>query len=249
MMLDLAEQIKQVLSRLIKYASIWKQPINFDKTYWTIFHRQVDPRIPNLECEGHVIQHVKKFKYLGMILDAKLSFEQHTDHIKAKIHSNLNIFKRLAYSRMLNDNSKYRLFNAFIRPHLQSLLNIYPILSPTKQKMLEGFNRKIYRSIHLWFDARNVEIENLPKYQSISKLTNAHWGKLLQTIIRTNPGVLEDFLQHKLSIVYLREYLSNPTLTEERRNIFTRGRIAKNVQNLVTDDRLSLFDHILCFES
>ena len=50
-------------------------------------------------------------------------------YIKAKIHSNLNIFKRLAYSRMLNEKTTYRLFNAFIRPHLQSLLNIYPILS------------------------------------------------------------------------------------------------------------------------
>lgn len=196
-----------------------------------------------------MIQHVKKFKYLGMFLDTKLSFKEHIGYIKGKIHSNLNIFKRLAYSRMLDDKSKYRLFNAFIRPHLQSLPNFFPILMSSKQRMIEGFNRKIFRSIHLWFDARNVEIENLPKYQSISKLTNKHWDNLTQSILHTNSNVIEDYLQHKLAILYLREVLDNPMLIKERRKIFNKGRPAKNVRKLAYGNRLSLIDHILCFNS
>jgi len=183
------------------------------------------------------------------MLDAKLSFTEHIDYIKTKIRINMNIFKRLASSRMLSDQVSYRLYNAFIRPYLQSLLNIYPILSSTKQKQLESLNRKIFRIIHRWFDARNVEIENLPKFQSISKLTYKHWDKLIITILETNPSIIEDFLQHKLSILYLNEYLSNPALSNERRKIFGRGRIRKNVRKLLTDERTSLFDHIICYHS
>jgi hypothetical protein len=126
---------------------------------------------------------------------------------------------------------------------------MHSILTSTKQKQLEGVNRKIFRIIHQWFDARNVEIENLPKYQSISKLTYKHWDKLTQTILKTNPSILEDFLQHKLSIVYLNEYLANPALTNERRKIFGRGRIRKNVRKLLFEGDMSLFDHTLCYDS
>jgi hypothetical protein len=161
----------------------------------------------------------------------------------------MNIFKQLASSDMISDQVSYQLYNAYIRPSLQSLLNIYPILTSTKQKQLETVNRKIFRIIHRWFDARNVGIENLPNYQSISKLTYKHWDKLIQTILGTNPSIIEDFLQHKLSILYINEYLSNPELTKEKRKIFGRGRIPKNVRKLLNDGRTSLFDHTICYHS
>jgi hypothetical protein len=243
----LTNQVKQVLTRLINYSIKWKQPINFKKTYWTLFNRQVAPQIPTVICEGHTIEHIKKVKYLGTILDAKLSFSAHIDYIKSKIRTNMNVFKRLVSSRMMSEEVNYRLYNAFIRPYLQSILNIYPILTKNKKNQLEGLNRKIFRKIHNWHDARNIEIENLPKYRTIGKLMTAHWDKLTCTMLATNPGVIEDFLQHKLSIVYLREYLSNSSLAEERKKIFGRGRIPKNMRKLLTEERLSLFDHVLCF--
>ena len=78
---------------------------------------------------------------------------------------------------MLSEQVNYRLYNAYIRPYLQSLLNIYPILTTNKQKQLEGLNRQAFRIIHQWHDARNIEIENLPKYRLICQLTHKHWNK------------------------------------------------------------------------
>ena len=91
---------------------------------------------------------------------------------------------------MLSEKVSYRLSNAFIRPHYQSLLNIYPILASNKQKQLEGMNRQMFRTIHRWFDAKDIEIENLPTYKSIAELVNIHWDKLTATILRTNPRVI-----------------------------------------------------------
>lgn len=88
MIIDLTINIKHVLSRLIEYSVKWKQPINFKKTQWTLFHRQVAPLIPTLVCDEFTIEHVKKFKYLETVLDTKLSFNEHLDYIKNKIHSN-----------------------------------------------------------------------------------------------------------------------------------------------------------------
>ena len=76
---------------------------------------------------------------------------------------------------MMSEEVSYRLFNAFIRPYYQSLLNIYPILTISKQKQLEAMNRKMFRTIHRWHDANNIKIDNLSKYASISELVNMHW--------------------------------------------------------------------------
>jgi hypothetical protein len=247
MMLTLAEQIKAVLKQLLEYSEKWKQEINFRKTCWILFHRQVAPRIPDIAVDGRNIDHVRTFKYLGTILDAKLSFIPHIKHVRAKIKTNLNVFKRLAASRMMSEAVRYRLFNAYIRPYYQSLLNIFPVLSTNKQEQIEALNRQIHRATHQWYDARNIEVEALDRYKSIAKLTTKHWVNLAGTILRTNPAVIADYLQHKLSIVYLKEYLTNPSLTKERRSIFGRGRIRKHITRLVEGESLSLLDYALSF--
>ena len=125
----LTNQKKEILSRLIKYAEIWKQAINFNKTYWILFQRPVKPQIPSITYNACDILHTTKIKYLGIILDACLFFSQHIDYIKRKIRTNTNIFRRLACQRMTSEAVNLKLYNAYIRPYLQILLNIYPILN------------------------------------------------------------------------------------------------------------------------
>ena len=149
---------------------------------------------------------------------------------------------------MTSEAMNLKLYNAYIRPYLQTLLNIYPILKSTQQKQLESLNRQIFRIIYQWVDARNVETENLPKYQSISQLTSKYWIKLKQTILDTNPNIVDDYLQHKLSILYLQEYMKNPTLMRERRKTFGKGRIRKTIHSLICDNRPSLFDYTFGYQ-
>lgn len=244
----LIEQIKDVIKALISYSKTWKQPINFEKTNWIIFHRQVAPKIPPyIECDGQSIFHCEKTKYLGTLIDNKLSFSSHLKLIESKIRKNSSIFKCLTSSRMLSEAVAYRLFNAYIRPYYQSLLNIYPILSKSKQSHLEAVNRQIFRTIHGWYDATNIEISHLPKYKSIDYLTQMHWTKIVRSIMKSNPSVLCDFLQHKMYLLYITEYYNNPSLLKEKREIVNKGRTSKRIQNLFHVEKFSLFDFALCF--
>lgn len=112
---------------------------------------------------------------------------------------------------MLSEEISHRIFHAFIRPHFQLLLNIFPILSNTKQQ-LEAYNRKIHRSILGWHDASNDEITSVPGYKSIATLTKLHFNKILIKIEHINPSIINDYLQHKMHLMYLREYFLNPRL-------------------------------------
>jgi hypothetical protein len=144
----LSKQVSNIINDLVSYATTRKQPLNVNKTYRTLFHRQILPKIPIIYCQNNIIERIPKFKYLGVILDARLSFNYHLDYIKSKIHKNIAVFKRLSSSRMLSKEISYRLFYAFIRPHYQSILNLYPILSRSKQHQLEALNRKIFRIVN-----------------------------------------------------------------------------------------------------
>lgn len=244
----LVDHIKEVMVSLISYASMWKQPINFQKTYWLLFHRQVAPIVPPyIDCNGHLIYQSNKIKYLGTILDNKLSFTPHISYIESKIRKNSSIFKYLISSRMLSETVSYQLYNAFIRPHYQSILNIYPILSKSKQNHLEALNRQMFRLIHYWYDALNTEIMHLPKYKSLDNLTQSHWSKITQTIIRTNPSVLSDYIQHKMYVLYMSEYYQNPALLKEKRAIVNKGRTSKKILKLLQNHKYSLFDYTLCY--
>ena len=134
-----------------------------------------------------------------------------------------------------------------IRPFYQSLLNIYPILSKSKQNHLEAVNRQLFRTIHHWYDATNIDISHLPKYKSIENLTQTHWSRLLVSIIRTNPSVLSEYLQHKVYLLFIYEYYYNPLLLKDKRTIVDRGRTSKRIQNLFENSKYSLFDYALCF--
>jgi hypothetical protein len=243
----LAEQVVHVIKDLYQYSLTWKQPLNFKKTYWTLFHRMVSPNIPVIHCDKYVIEHVSKFKYLGIFLDARLSFNCHIDYIKSKINKNISVFKRLSTTRMLSEKTSLKLYHAYIRPYFHSIFNIYPILSRTKQKQLESLNRKIFRIINRWYDATNDEIINFPTYKSIESLTRTHYTKLLTTIIHSNPAVIADFIQHKLYLLFLREYYTNPALLKEKRNIVDKGRTSNRMLLLLASCNPSLFDYVFCY--
>jgi hypothetical protein len=149
---------------------------------------------------------------------------------------------------MLSQEISYRLYYAYIRPYYQSILNIYPILPRTKQKQLEALNRRIFCTIHRWYDATNDEITNIPAYKSIELLTHMHFTKLFYTIIHTNPSIIADFIQQKLYLLFLREYFTNPVLIKEKRMIVGRGRTSNRIRQLLSSCNQSLFDRVFCVD-
>jgi len=134
-----------------------------------------------------------------------------------------------------------------LRPHYQCVLNLYPILSRSKQQQLEALNRKIFRIVNRWHDTRNIEVINLPAYKIIEHLTQIHFLKLFITIIHSNSSVIIDYIRHKVYFLFLKEYFLNPLLLKEQQKIVGRGRTSNRVQKLLSSYEPSLFDRVFCF--
>ena len=68
-----------------------------------------------LEEEGQIIEQVTEFKYLGVLLDASLSFEAHLSALTKKISSRLGVLGRVR--KFVQHRQRIMLCNALILPH------------------------------------------------------------------------------------------------------------------------------------
>ena len=48
-----------------------------------------------IRVDGHTVKRVCKAKYLGIIMDEKLTWEDHIDYISLKIKRNIEIMRRV----------------------------------------------------------------------------------------------------------------------------------------------------------
>ena len=88
----------------------------FSKKISKIFH-------PNLEFNGVAIPRLASQKHLGMILDAKLSFNEHVSVKLSIAKKSVGILRKLFY--LIPRKSLITIYKSFIRPHLDYCDIIY----------------------------------------------------------------------------------------------------------------------------
>ena len=92
---------------------------NTDKTYYMIFHR-ARIKLPDTDypiiMNNSPLSNIKNHKYLGVILDSKMSWIQHISYVKNKVAKGIGImFKARTY---LDRRSLINLYNAYIYHYL-----------------------------------------------------------------------------------------------------------------------------------
>ena len=67
--------------------------------------------------DGQEVRRVKIVKYLGMMVDDKLVWDQHVDYISSKITRNIGILKRIR--RFISQESLLLLYHTLIEPYFR----------------------------------------------------------------------------------------------------------------------------------
>ena len=106
-------------------AYIYKLSLNTDNTYYIIFHR-ARIKLTVIECpiimNNSLLYNIKIHKYLGVILDSKLSWIQHNAYVMNKETKGIGImFKARPY---LDWRSLVNLYNVYIYPYFRILCRI-----------------------------------------------------------------------------------------------------------------------------
>ena len=105
---------KRELKKVLKWLAVNKLIINLDKTNLMVFTNKRRSDTVSITVNGHTINEITETSYLGVIIDNKLSWKAHINHISNKISKSVSLLKMLKYtfpSRILKS-----LYFSFVYP-------------------------------------------------------------------------------------------------------------------------------------
>ena len=135
--------MKIELITIIKWLSCNKLSFNANKTEFMIFdnHDHCDQLSVEFLDTCITINECKVTKYLGLMLDSKLTFKHHVDHIKRKIMKRIGAMYRS--SKLLPIKYRKMFANALMLPQFDYLDTIYCRASKTKLAELDLLYKKV----------------------------------------------------------------------------------------------------------
>ena len=129
-------------------------------------------------------------KYLGILIDDKLSFKQHIQHVKSKLIRGNAILSMIRH--YVQKNTLINTYNAYIQPHLDYGLNIWghtytTHLSPLKRQQrkairLMNFKPKRYETPELFINNNILPFEQNLQLSSTKLLWKAKHNLLPPTV-------------------------------------------------------------------
>lgn len=99
----------------------------------------------NIKIDSHVIKRVRSYKYLGLILDENLTFNQHIDHVKKMIRPFIPLMQRRG--KQIPAAKRKQLYNAYVQSHVIYMLPIYSLGNKTKLDELQTIQNKCIKSV------------------------------------------------------------------------------------------------------
>lgn len=127
------------LNKVSKWANQNGFKLNPQKSSCVLFTRQrgLDPE-PHIELYGQLLPVSTEHKFLGLILDSKLTFLPHIKYLKAKCLKTMNIIKILSHTTWGSDRKcLLNLHKSLVRSRLDYGSIVYASAAPSALKVLD----------------------------------------------------------------------------------------------------------------
>ena len=112
-------EVQQALNELENWAGENNLKFNVEKTKAVLFTRKYKFTEPTITLDGKNIEFVSSFKYLGVIFDKKLKWNEHVKVQAKKAKAALMIGRRMVgHNWGLNPKTTHWLYTAIVRPVL-----------------------------------------------------------------------------------------------------------------------------------
>ena len=135
----------QDLKQIIKWLNINKLSLNIKKSKYILFSQKNITPVYNerLYINNVEIDRTKQIKFLGYIIDEKLSWKSHINYISLKVSKNIAIIKKLI--KTINRDSLYNLYYSLIYPYLINGITVWGISGISNLSPLIILQKKVVR--------------------------------------------------------------------------------------------------------
>ena len=158
-------------------------------------------------CDGEMVQRVTSVKYLGVILDQFLQFDEFVAKTCDKANGKLRFLYR--YSSLLDFNTRRLLCNSLIYSNLTYCVSAwYPGLGTALQQRLDTIQRKVVRYANGWRPRSHVGAQEISAVGWLCFPKRVQFSKLCQ-LFKVRMGVAPDYLS--ADFIHLRDTHSHST--------------------------------------
>jgi hypothetical protein len=137
--------MKNNLAKLFAWCKCNKLTVNMSKTNYSIFsprHKPVPPHLNEIKIDNHTIKREASAKYLGLILDENLTFQEHISEINKALIKVGNSFKII--KNYVPDSLKRMIYYAYVHSKIQYGIEVYGTAAPSHLKQTQRLqNRSI----------------------------------------------------------------------------------------------------------
>ena len=171
-----SEMIQNHLNMISLWANRWKIKINESKSVQVTFSlRNLDA--PPVTINNLLIPTANEVKYLGLILDKRLTWCPHIKHKRKTVNSRLHILRPLLKSKLSLSN-KLIIYKSIIRPVWTYGIQLWGTAKPSNTKSLQAFQSICLRVITSspWYFTNNNLHKDL-KIPSLNQLAKLYYSK------------------------------------------------------------------------
>ena len=206
---DTENLLNQELSKVSDWLSANKLSLNVKKSNFLHFrhgHSKKQNQKINLELNGSKVEEKEVAKYLGVLIDNKLSWKSHIEHVKTKLSRGNGMISKIRY--YVNDQCLLNLYYAFIQSHINyNLLNwtaTYPsLIKPINLKVkaavrLISFKNKFEHTNRLFINKEILPFYDLINYKQGNFLWKISNGYITSPL--SNVFIINSYNKHRFNL-------------------------------------------------
>jgi len=138
----------ETMSKIIEWLNMNKLSLNNEKTYGMFFNanKKINKtQVTQINLQDTKLKFVEYTKYLGIIIDSKLSFKEHIHCLSNKLRKWIAIFRKV--SPLLTTFAKYTLYNSLFYSNVLYGIEIYGMAKKADMKCLQVVQNKALKSL------------------------------------------------------------------------------------------------------
>ena len=122
---EMIDVMNNELVRLVTWLNANRLSLNVNKTHYVIFRpgNSVIESHVNLYINNQLLNRENSTKFLGVVIDSKLSFCQHIQHIKMKVAKNIGVLCKA--KKIFQRSTVMALYYSFIYPYMSYCIEVW----------------------------------------------------------------------------------------------------------------------------
>ena len=145
----LKNELKTAIGRILRWLEDNKLTVNLNKTQYSIFQTKnmnIPDWLNNIKINNNTIKRVHSARFLGIILDEKLKWDDHVKQLSESLSQIINAFKII--KNYVPEDKKRMLYYAYIYSRIQYGIEMYGTASKKLIKKVQTKQNRAIKVLH-----------------------------------------------------------------------------------------------------